>query len=56
MSVSLLRAVETNDLARVQDAMHAGADYDARNADDATTPMLAAHAGRVDIVRAPIAA
>jgi len=56
MSESLLRAVETDDLARVQDATHAGADYNERNAGGATPLMLADRAGRGDIVRAPVAA
>ena len=51
MSESLLQAVEAGDLARVRNALAAGADCNARNAGGATALMLAAHAGCADVVR-----
>jgi ankyrin repeat protein len=52
VSESLLQAIATGDVTRVQDALAAGADANARAAGGATALMLAAHAGRVDVVRA----
>ena len=54
MSASLLQAVESGDVARVRDALAAGADANARRDGGVTALMLAAHGGHVGVVRALI--
>ena len=51
MPESLLDAVTAADVARVQELLAAGADCNGRNGDGATVPMLAAHAGKLDLVK-----